>query len=382
MSSESDIAIIGMAGRFPGADNVAEYWQNLANGIESITFFSDDDLRAAGIDEETINNPNYVKAAPILKEGPAKFDASFFGYSPREAQTMDPQQRLFLECAWDALEHAGYDAQQMKSSVGVFGGAAMNTYFMYSGLIPRFSTDYVPTLIGNDNSFLTTRVSYKLNLTGPSVTVQTACSTSLVAVHTASQNLLNRECDVALAGAVSVKVPHTNGHLYDEGGVQTPDGHCRSFDAKAQGTIFGSGVGFVVLKRLSDAIADGDTIFAVVKGSAINNDGSSKIDYTAPSVSAQSEVITAAMAAADITADSVSYIEAHGTGTFLGDPIEISALTKAYQKDTDKKGYCAIGSVKSNIGHLDAAAGIAGLIKTALALAKQKDPTQPPLRIT
>ncbi len=374
MSSEFDIAIIGMAGRFPGADNVNEYWQNLANGVESITFFSDDDLREAGIDEDTINNPNYIKAAPVLKESPAKFDASFFGYSPREAQTMDPQQRLFLECAWDALEHAGYDAQQMKASVGVFGGAAMNTYFMYSGLIPRFSTDYLPTLIGNDNSFLTTRVSYKLNLTGPSVTVQTACSTGLVAVHTAAQNLINQECDVALAGAVSVKVPHTNGYLYEEGSVQTPDGHCRTFDAGAQGTIFGSGVGFVVLKRLSDAVEDGDTIFAVVKGSAINNDGSSKIDYTAPSVSAQSEVITEAMAAADITADSVSYIEAHGTGTFLGDPIEISALTKAYEKDTDKKGYCAIGSVKTNIGHLDAAAGIAGLIKTALALQNKKIP--------
>lgn len=372
--NEFDIAVIGMAGQFPGANNIDEYWHNLANDIESISFFTDEELRRAGVDEAALNDPNYIKAAPILKRDPAQFDAAFFGYSPREAQFMDPQHRLFLECAWTALEYAGYDAQACDVPVGVFGGAAMNTYFMYSGLIGNFATEYLPTLIGNDNSFLATRVSYKLNLRGPSVTVQTACSTALVAVHQACQSLLNEECDMSIAGGVSVRVPHQAGYFYEEGSVATPDGHCRPFDAAAQGTIFGSGVGIVVLKRLRDAVEDGDTIHAVIKGSAINNDGSSKIDYTAPSVTSQSEVIIEAMSAADVTADSISYIEAHGTGTFLGDPIEIAALTKAFDMENDFKTRCAIGSVKGNIGHLDAAAGIAGLIKTILALKKRQIP--------
>lgn len=372
--SEFDIAIIGMSGRFPGANTVDEFWQNLVSGTESITFFDDQTLEKAGVDAETRQNPNYIKASPTLKRHPSQFDAAFFGYSPREAQMIDPQQRLFLECAWEAMEQAGYDAQACNFPVGVFGGSAMNTYFMYSGLIDQFATEYLPTLIGNDNSFLTTRVSYKLNLTGPSLTVQTACSTALVAVHQACQSLLNEESDMALAGGVSVRVPHEAGYYFEEGSVATPDGHCRTFDANAKGTLFGSGAGIVVLKQLGDALDDGDTVFAVIKGSAINNDGSSKIDYTAPSVTTQAEVISEALSAADVSAESISYIEAHGTGTFLGDPIELTALTKAYREETESVQYCAIGSVKSNIGHLDAAAGMAGLIKTVMALQHRQIP--------
>ncbi len=361
------IAIIGMLGRFPGANSVDEFWQNLCSGVESISFFSDEELKESGVDPAVLSDPNYVKASPLL-DGPELFDASFFRYSPKEARFMDPQHRLFLECAWEALEHAGYDADRYEGPIGVYAGASMNTYLLFSGLLRNFATEYLPILIGSDKDFLTTRVSYKLNLKGPSVTVQTACSTSLVAVHIACQSLLNQECDMALAGGVSIRVPHKTGYFYQEGSIFSPDGHCRAFDAKAHGTIFGSGVGIVVLKRLADAIADGDQIHAVIKGSAINNDGSSKVDYTAPSVDGQSGAIVQALANAGIAADTISYIEAHGTGTALGDPIEIAALTNAFRSFTDKKAYCAIGSVKTNIGHLDAAAGVAGLIKTILAL--------------
>ena len=368
-----DVAIIGMAGRFPGAQNINEFWNNLTSGKESISFFDQDDLRNSGINPSILNNPKYVNAAPELKDFD-QFDAAFFGYSPREAKFMDPQQRLFLECSWQALENAGYDPDSFEGPIGVFGGTAMNTYFMNSGLASNFVAEYLPTLIGNDNSFLATRVSYKLNLTGPSVTVQTACSTSLVAVHQASQSLLNEECDIALAGGVSVRVPNQLGHLHQDGGVLSPDGHCRPFDEKAQGTIFGSGVGIVVLKRLSEAIDDGDHIFAVIKGSAINNDGSRKTNYTAPSVNSQSEVVVEAMSNAGVSADTISYIECHGTGTYLGDPIELTALKKAFRLDTDKNSFCAVGSVKSNVGHLDAASGVTGLIKTALALQHKQIP--------
>lgn len=371
--NEFDIAIIGMAGRFPGANTVEQYWQNLCNGVESITEFSDADLDESGILQTLYSDPDYVKAAPILDE-PGQFDAPFFGYSPREARTMDPQHRLFLQCAWHALEDAGYNIEQYSRPVGIYGGAAMNTYFMFSGLASQFVDDYLPTLIGNDNSFLTTRVSYKLNLTGPSVTVQTACSTSLVAVHHAVQSLYSGECDMALAGGVAVRVPHKAGHLYQNGSVFTPDGHCRSFDADAKGTIFGSGVGIVVLKRLEDAVNEQDHIYAVVKGTAINNDGSSKVDYTAPSVGSQAAVISEALANSGLNARDISYIEAHGTGTSLGDPIEVAALTQAFRADTEDTHFCTLSSVKTNIGHLDAAAGIAGLIKTALCLKHQQLP--------
>lgn len=362
-----DIAIIGMAGRFPGANSVGEFWRNLCSGVESISFFSDEELKEAGVDPAVLNDPDYVKAAPVL-DGPELFDASFFGYFPREAELMDPQHRLFLECAWEALEHAGYDADRYEGPIGVFAGASMSTYLLFSGLLADFFTEPLSVLIGNDKDFLTTRVSYKLNLRGPSVTVQTACSTSLVAVHMACQSLLNEECDMALAGGATIRVPHRSGYLYQEGSIYSLDGHCRAFDAKAQGTVFGSGAGIVVLKRLVDALADRDCIHAVIKGSAVNNDGSLKAGYTAPSVDGQSAVIIEALANSGIEADTITYIEAHGTGTALGDPIEVAALTNAFRAYTEKKSFCAIGSVKTNVGHLDAAAGAAGLIKTTLAL--------------
>jgi phthiocerol/phenolphthiocerol synthesis type-I polyketide synthase E len=365
--SSLDIALIGMSGRFPGARSVDEFWRNLRSGIESISFFSDEELKEAGIDPSLLTDPNYVKASAIL-DGSDLFDASFFGYSPREAEMMDPQHRLFLECAWKALENAGYDADRYDGPIGVYAGASMNTYLLHSSLLYNLDTDDLATVIGDDKDFLTTRVSYKMNLKGPSVTVGTGCSTSLVAVHMACQSLLNQECDMVLAGGVSVRVPHKAGYIYRQGGIPSPDGHCRAFDAKAEGTVLGSGVGVVLLKRLSDAIADGDCIYAVIKGSAINNDGSAKVGYTAPSVDGQSKVIAEALANAGVDADTISYVEAHGTGTALGDPIEIAALTRAFRNYTDKKGFCAIGSVKTNIGHLDVAAGVAGLIKTAMAL--------------
>jgi len=362
-----DIAVIGMSGRFPGAKNIIEFWQNLRSGVESVSFFSDEELKQAGIDPAVLKDPNYVKAAAQL-DGPELFDAPFFGFSPREAQVMDPQQRLFLECSWEALEHAGYDANRYEGSIGVYAGAFMNTYLLLSQPSPSAVTGDLMTLLGNDKDYLATRVSYKLNLRGPSITVGTACSTSLVAIHMACQSLLNEECDMALAGGVTIRLPQKTGYFYQQGNIFSPDGHCRAFDAKAQGTVFGSGVAVVLLKRLSDAIADGDCIHAVVKGTAINNDGRSKVDYTAPSVDGQSQVIIEALANARVEADSISYLEAHGTGTALGDPIEIAALTKAYRNYTDKKGFCAIGSVKTNIGHLDVAAGATGFIKTVLAL--------------
>jgi len=368
-----DVAIIGMAGRFPGAENIGVFWDNLIAGKESIQDLSEEELENEGIAASVYNNEAYVKRAPVLKDYD-KFDAGFFGYSPREARMMDPQQRLFLECAWEALESAGYHTEEYEYPVSIYGGAAMNTYFIQSGMMSRFSDEYLPTLLGNDNSFLTTRVSYKLNLKGPSVTVQTACSTGLIAVHTACMSLLNHESKMALAGGVSVRAPHHTGYLHQEGSVFSRDGHCRPFDAKASGTIFGSGVGMVVLKRYADAVEDRDHIYAVIKGSAINNDGSAKTDYTAPSVNSQAEVIVEALANAGVDANTISYVEAHGTGTYLGDPIELRALTKAFRAFTEKKGFCAIGSVKSNVGHLDAAAGITGLIKTALSLHHKRIP--------
>ena len=371
--SNFDIAIIGMAGRFPGAKNIDEFWANLSSGKQSVQFFSDEELEEAGIDPRVFSDPNYVKASPTM-EGHDLFDASFFGYSPREAQFIDPQHRIFLENCWQSLEHAGYDPARFDGSIGVFGGSAMNTYLLATGHSANFFTEYLPTLLGSDKDFLTTRVSYKLNLTGPSVAVQTACSSSLVAVHLACQSLLNHETDMAIAGGVAIKVPHHAGYMFEEHSVFTPDGVCRPFDANAKGTIFGSGVGSVILKRLDEALEDHDTIHAIIKGSAINNDGSSKIDYTAPSVNSQAEAIVEAMGAAGITADTVSYVEAHGTGTYLGDPIEVKALTKAFSQDTQEKEFCAIGSVKSNIGHLDAAAGVAGLIKTVLSLKNRQLP--------
>ncbi len=370
------IAITGMAGRFPGANNVDELWQNLCAGVESISFFSDEELLEAGVDPELLKLPNYVRARGAL--GNAEyFDAAFFGHSPHVAALMDPQHRLFLECAWTALEHAGYDAERYKGRIGVFGGESMNTYLLnnvFSHMRMVASVDSLQASIGNDKDSLTTEVAYKLNLTGPSLTIQTASSTSLVAVHVACQNLLNYECDMGLAGGVSIHFPEKAGYLYHEGGATSPDGHCRAFDAQSNGFVNGHGAGVVVLKRLQDALDDGDTIYAVIRGSAVNNDGAVKVSYMAPSVDGQAAVIAMAQAVAGVEPETISYVEVHGTGTNLGDPIEIAALTQAFRAGTDKRNYCAIGSIKPNIGHLDTAAGVAGLIKTALALTHKRIP--------
>ena len=370
---DSHIAIIGMACRFPGARNLEEFWANLIGGVESIARFSDQELMESGVSAATLARQDYVKAAPVLDD-PGLFDAAFFGFTPAEAAAMDPQQRLLLELAYTALEDAACDTKRYPGRTGVFAGSAMNTYFMNRGLDARFAEDYIPTLTVNDKDFLATRLSYKLGLCGPSITVQTACSTSLVAIHLARQSLLNGEIDMALAGAVSVRVPHRAGYFYDGAGVVSPDGHVRAFDAGANGTVFGSGGGVIVMKRLEDALAEGDQIYAVIRGSAVNNDGSGKAGYTAPSVDGQADVIVEAMANADVDAESISFIEAHGSGTPVGDPIEVFALTKAFRNFTQRKGFCAIGSVKTNVGHLDAAAGMAGIIKTAMALKHRRIP--------
>jgi len=369
MTDTDSIAVIGMAGRFPGARNVEEFWANLRGGVETIRFFSDEELLATGVSQSVLNDPGYVKAKGSIEDAEL-FDAHFFGFTPREAEITDPQQRLFMECAWEVLEIAGYDSEKYEGSIGVFGGVSMNTYVfnLFSNRNLIKSLGMFQTSVANDKDHLTTRVSYKLNFRGPSVNVQTTCSTSLVAVHLACQSLLNGECDMALAGGVSVTLPLKAGFYYQEGGVVSPDGHCRTFDAEAKGTVTGNGLGIVVLKRLDDALRDGDQIEAVIRGSAINNDGAAKVGYTAPSVEGQAAVIAEAHTIAGVTADSISYVEAHGTGTPVGDPIEMKALTRAFRAGTKQRGYCAVGSVKSNIGHLDAAAGVAGLIKTVLAL--------------
>ena len=372
VTSDGDhsIAIIGMAGRFPGASSLEELWQNLCAGRESLTTFSDEALLAAGVSPELIANPDYIKARPVLAQDVALFDAAFFGYTPREAEFMDPQQRLFHECAWEALESAGYDTQRYEGLVGVFAGASLSTYMLERAAHPAFS-DFgsdLAAFFANDKDGLTTNVSYKLNLRGPSLAVQTYCSTSLVAVHVACRSLRSGECDMALAGGASIRVPVTSGYLYREGDQVSSDGHCRTFDAQAAGANFGDGVAVVVLKRLADALADGDTIHAVIRGSAINNDGVRKVGYTAPSVVGQAEAVAAALADAALAPETISYVEAHGTATRLGDPVEIASLTKAFRTGTDKVGFCAISSTKPNIGHLDRAAGATGLIKTVLAL--------------
>jgi acyl transferase domain-containing protein len=372
-----EIAIIGINGRFPGAKNVEQFWKNLRNGIESISHFTDEELLATGIDPDLLNNPNYVKAASIIEDVDL-FDAAFFGFTPREAEITDPQHRLFLESAWEALESAGYDSESYDGKIGVFAGVT-NSNYLFINLASNEelmqSVDSFNIFIGNEKDNLSTQTSYKLNLTGPSINVQNNCSTSLIAVHLACQSLLNGESDIALAGGVSIaKLPQKSGYHYQDGVIHSSDGHCRTFDAKAQGTVFGDGLGIVVLKRLDDAVNDGDFIHAVIKGSAINNDGSLKVGYTAPSVNGQREVILEALALAGVEPDTISYIEAHGTATPLGDPIEIKALTQAFRSSTNQKTFCAIGSVKTNIGHLDTAAGVTGLIKTVLALKHQQIP--------
>jgi acyl transferase domain-containing protein/glutamate-1-semialdehyde aminotransferase len=366
------IAIIGMAGRFPEARNVDELWRNLLAGRECISRFAADELEPANPEDmEVRGNPAYVRARGVLQDAD-KFDERFFGFNPKEAEILDPQHRLFLQAAWEALEHAGYDPQTFGGSIGVFAGATNNSYYLQNLLSRRDVTDLMGMLLtqmANANDYVATRVAYKFDLKGPALNIQNACSTSLVAVCTAVQSLQSYACDMALAGGVSVQLPQKRGYLYYEGSILSPDGHCRAFDKDAGGTVFSNGLGIVVLRRLRDAIEDGDTIYAVIKGAALNNDGSSKVSFTAPSVDGHAQVISMAQALAGIDPSTISYIEAHGTGTALGDPIEIAGLTQAFRAGgATGVGYCAIGSVKTNIGHLDVAAGIAGLIKATLAL--------------
>jgi phthiocerol/phenolphthiocerol synthesis type-I polyketide synthase E len=363
------IAIIGMAGRFPGARDLKEFWRNLSEGVESIRFFTREELLEEGHDPAIIMKPAYVPAAGYL-EGADQFDPFFFGMSPREAETMDPQHRLFLEQAWVALEAAGYDSAGYDGSIGVFGGMNASAY-LFNNLLKnrrvREETREVELRIRTDKDFLASQVAYKLGLTGPSFTVQAACSTSLIAVCVACQNLMSYQCDMALAGGVSVGSPLKAGSL-GHGELFGSDGHCRAFDAGAAGVPMGSGAGVVVLKRLAEALADGDPVRAVIRGFAINNDGDLKVGYSAPSVEGQSEVVAMAQNMAGVSPETIGFIEAHGTATPLGDPIEIAALTRVFRSSTEKKGFCAVGSVKTNIGHLDAAAGVASLIKAVLAL--------------
>lgn len=362
--NEFRVAVIGMACRFPDADTITDYWRNLCDGRESVR-----PLDPASMPADP--PAGYVHAGALLPSAD-KFDAEFFEMTPREVQLTDPQHRLFTLCAWEALEDAGHIAAENPTPVGVFAGAGISTYLLRN-LVGHASLFQTPSsqlhaLHGNASDYLATKVSYKLNLTGPSVAVQTACSTSLVAVHQAAQALLDFQCDVALAGGASVQVPQQAGYIYEEGSILSPDGHCRAFDAEAGGTVFGSGVGVVVLKRLTDAIADRDNIHAVILGSAVNNDGANKIGYTAPGIAGQRAVIREALSAAGIGADTIGYVEAHGTGTKLGDPIEVAALCAAYREHTDATQYCALGSVKSNVGHLNSAGGVAGFIKAVLAV--------------
>jgi acyl transferase domain-containing protein len=361
-----------MAAHLPGAADTESYWRNLRDGIRSIRQLSEDELLAAGEARHMLARPDYVPyAAPL--DGFDHFDAEFFGFSPKDAAIMDPQHRQFLEVVWEALENAGHMPEDFHGPIGVFGGCGMGSYFYFNICSnPDLVGDVGMFLLrhtGNDKDFLTTRASHVFNLTGPSVNVQTACSTSLVAVHYAVQSLLTGESDMAIAGGVTIELPQGRGYIYKDGEILSPDGECHAFDHRAQGTVFGSGAGAVVLRRLSDAIADGDHIWGVIKGTAINNDGSSKAGYLAPSVDGQSAAVREAQAIAGVAPDTVGYIECHGTGTYLGDPIEVAALTEAFrQGGAVGEGFCRIGSVKTNIGHLDTAAGVASLIKTTLAL--------------
>ncbi|QBR70716.1 non-ribosomal peptide synthetase [Beijerinckiaceae bacterium] len=377
----SAIAVIGMAGRFPGAPTLEAFWDNLRRGVESITHFPPEELEDA-YGRSIAGQGHYVNARALL-EGAELFDAGFFNFLPREAELTDPQQRVFLEIAWEALESAGYDPAAYKGDIAVYAGSSVGTYLLYNVLSDRrrvecFTGNYqvgeYPTLMGNGSDFIATRTAYKLDLRGPALTVQSACSTSLLAIAEACQCILDFRADMALAGGVSITFPQKRGYLYQEGGMVSPDGHCRTFDADAAGTVFGSGAGVVLLKRLEAALADGDPIHAIIRGSAVNNDGARKVGYTAPSSDGQAKAIAVAHAVADVSADSISYVECHGTATPLGDPIEVAGLTKAFRATTDKKGFCAIGTVKTNIGHLDIASGVTGLIKTILSLKHESLP--------
>jgi acyl transferase domain-containing protein/thioesterase domain-containing protein len=370
------VAVVGLAGRFPRAATVEQFWENLVVGRDCFTQLTVKELIESGVPREVAERPEYVRRCSVI-EDPAGFDAKLFKYSPKEAELIDPQQRILLECAWEALENAGHDPHRFPGLVGIWAGSGVNNYFLKNILSRPGSFETVAdfqTIISNDKDYLASRIAYKLDLRGPAVVVQTACSTSLVAVHMACLSLLTYQCDMALAGGVFLQTPRAHGYLYREGEIFSPDGVCRTFDRQANGTVLGEGCGLVVLRRMEDAIKDRDNILAIIRGSAINNDGAAKAGYTAPGVTGQIELVTMAQAVAGVRADEVSYIEAHGTGTALGDPIEVSALTQAFRRTTAERGFCGIGSVKTNIGHLDVAAGIAGLIKTICALQHRQLP--------
>ncbi len=368
---DNDIAIIGMSAQFPGADGLGAYWEMLTAGTSGIRKISDADLRANGEDPARMARRDYVPyGAPL--DGFADFEPEFFGFSPKEAAIMDPQHRKFLETGWEALENAGHMPENFQGPIGVYAGCGMGSYFYFNICSNPDLVDDVGMFLlrhtGNDKDFLSTRLSHVFDLKGPSINVQTACSTSLVATHYATQALLNGECDMAIAGGVTLEIPQGRGYVYKEGEVLSPDGQCHAFDHRAKGTVFGSGAGAVILRRAKDAITDGDHIWAIIKGSAVNNDGADKAGYLAPSVGGQAAAIADALALGEVTADTVDYVECHGTGTYLGDPIEVAALTEAFRETTDEIGFCRIGSVKTNIGHTDTAAGVASLIKASMAL--------------
>ena len=376
VSDSTAIAVIGMSCRFPGADNIDQFWNNLKNGVESVEILNEQDLRESGITADIYGHPNYVRSAPILNDI-EMFDAGFFGFSPGEAKILDPQRRLFLMCGWEVFEDAGYNPYSLDIPVAVYGSAGVTQYYnaKLCGNDEIYKTaGEQQILISNDKDHLPTHLSYKLNLKGPSINVNTACSSSLVAVHLARMSLLLGECDMAIAGGASVMVPHKAGYMYVEDSILSRDGHCRAFDEDGSGTLWGSGCGVVLLKRLEDALRDNDNIRAIIRGSAINNDGNEKVGYTAPSVEGQSEVVIQALASADLEPRDISYIEAHGTGTKLGDPIEVAALVNVFEEFEQSDSSCLIGSVKPNIGHLGAAAGIASFIKGVLALENKQIP--------
>jgi phthiocerol/phenolphthiocerol synthesis type-I polyketide synthase E len=370
------VAVVGIAVRVPGARTVEQFWRNTCDGVESVSWFSRDELIEAGVAADVLDEPDYVRAGAVI-DAADEFDAAFFGFNPQEAETMDPQHRVFCECAWAALEDSGHDPARFAGPVGVFAGSFLNKYLTANlANNRRFQrSPMAPTArIFNDKDFLATRIAYLFDLGGPAVTVQTACSTSLVATHLACQSLLGFECDLALAGGVTVNVPLKSGYPVSDGGLFSPEGRCRPFDARAQGTIPGNGAAVVVLRRLSDALADGDNVHAVIRSSAVNNDGALKAGFAAPSVAGQAQVIATAHALARIDPATIGYLEAHGTGTRVGDPIEVAALTEAFGQRTADRGFCALGSAKANIGHLDAAAGAVGLVRAVLALEHQQIP--------
>jgi len=372
---DRDVAVIGMTGRFPGADNLDKLWQNLCNSVESISVFSPEEL-SPGIDESLRHNPDYIRARGLI-DGADLFDAAFFGINPLEARVMDPQQRVFLELAQQALENAGYDAERYKGRIGVFAGVGDNHYYTTNllthpdllAMAGKLAVEY-----GNQKDYIALRTAYLLDLRGPAISINTACSTTLLAVDQAYRSLLDYECDIALSGGVDITVPQKSGFLYQEGGTFAKDGHCRPFDADATGTMFCDGAGVVILKRLADAVSGGDTIYAVIRGTGKNNNGSRPASFLAPSVDGQMDAIALAQANANVPVETIRYIEAHGTGTPVGDPIEFEALRRVFENKTDKKQFCYIGSIKGNIGHPTNAAGVAGLIKAALVLHHEQIP--------